>query len=73
LEFIVLWFLFGIVAALIGKNKGQGCLGFIVGFLLGPIGLIIMIFTRGNRRRCPHCKELINKDASVCPHCRREV
>lgn len=23
-------------------------------------------------RECPHCKSAIRRDASVCPHCRRE-
>jgi hypothetical protein len=23
-------------------------------------------------RACPHCKEIMQRDASVCPHCRRE-
>lgn len=73
MEILFIWFLFGIVAAIIGAQKGQGCLGFIAGFLLGPFGLIIMIFTKGNRVACPHCKELIRKDATVCPHCQREV
>lgn len=26
----------------------------------------------GALRECPHCKEAMRRDASVCPHCRRE-
>jgi len=25
-----------------------------------------------SRRQCPHCQEAMRRDASVCPHCRRE-
>jgi len=70
---IFFWLLFGIVAALIGSQKGQGCLGFILGVLLVPFGILIIIFTGGNRISCPYCKERIRPDAIVCPHCQREI
>jgi predicted amidophosphoribosyltransferase len=45
---------------------------FIIGVLLGPFGILIALFSQGNRKRCPHCRELIDKDATVCSHCHRD-
>jgi len=58
---------------MIGSKKGEGLLGFIVGFLLGPIGLLMTILSKGNRETCSFCKESIHKDATVCPHCQKEI
>jgi hypothetical protein len=33
--------LWGIIAWLVGNGKGNGCLGCILGLLLGPFGLLI--------------------------------
>lgn len=56
--------------------------GFLVGALLGnlqlkrdPKGqpeLSTIPADKGSIRECPHCKELMRRDAGVCPHCRRE-
>jgi len=70
---IFIWLLFGIVASIIGSQKGSGCLGFMLGILLGPFGVLIMIFVPGNRRTCPYCKELIHKEAARCPHCQKDL
>jgi hypothetical protein len=70
---LAVWLFFGIVAALIGQRKGEGCLGFIVGVLFGPFGLLFVIFSSGNRMACSACREKIHKDASICPHCRTGV
>jgi len=74
------------VGGLITSSKGQGAAtGIVLGFLLGVIGLIIALVMRpaprGDRpgtrvalrtRECPHCRELMRRDASVCPHCQRD-
>jgi hypothetical protein len=70
---IPLWGLFGIVAAIIGARKGEGFTMFVVGVLLGPFGILIAIFSQGNRKTCPHCRELIHEDATVCSHCQRDL
>ena len=39
-----IWFGFGVWAAYIAKDKsGGGCGGFLLGLLLGPVGLIIAL------------------------------
>jgi hypothetical protein len=73
MEFIGFWLLCGIVAAMIGRRKGAGCVGFVVGLILGPIGIIIALVMKGNRKACPFCKELVNRDATVCPHCQKDI
>jgi len=70
---IPLWVLFGIVAAMIGAKKGEGYFGFQLGILLGPFGILIALFLKGNRKTCPHCFELIHKEATVCSHCQRDL
>jgi hypothetical membrane protein len=71
--FLFIWLIFGIVGAMIGKQKGEGFLGFIIGMLLGPIGILAVLFSSGNRKVCPACKEHIHRDATRCPHCREEL
>ena len=72
MEFIFIWLACGVIAAIIGNRKGEGCLGFIIGFQLGPLGIIIACFSKGNRKTCQYCKELIHKDAIVCPKCQKD-
>lgn len=63
------WLLFGFIAGIIGSRKGAGCASFLWGFLLGPFGILIAIFRKGDTVTCPYCKENIRKDALVCKHC----
>lgn len=72
-----MWLGWMLVGALIGVSAAQRrgfsvAGGVIGGLLLGPLALL-MFFASGNRVRCPHCQEWINKKATVCPHCQREV
>jgi hypothetical protein len=88
MEFLlVFWLLFGIVTAVVMQNKGRsGCGGFALGFLLGPIGLIIALvlsadhrelekseLQSGKMRKCPHCAELIRPEANKCRFCGSNV
>jgi hypothetical protein len=67
-------------AGLIWSRKGGSpAAGFLIGLLLGLLGLIIVLVgtprgarTTAARRECPHCTQPMRRDASVCPHCRRE-
>jgi predicted amidophosphoribosyltransferase len=70
---IIPWFLFGIIAAAIGAKKGEGCLSLILGLLLGPIGILIVLLSKGNRQTCPYCRELVHKDAAICRHCGKSL
>jgi Short C-terminal domain len=75
-----------LVGRRITENKGRGAgQGMMYGFLLGWIGVIIAATLKDLRpeqaqitanqkaamyRECPHCKEPMRRDATVCPHCR---
>jgi hypothetical protein len=80
--FIIVWIGLGIVGAMISNNKGNsGFGGFILGVLLGPIGLLIAFFSSdndqakrektGHTKKCPFCAEYVKFDAIICKHCGR--
>ena len=72
-----MWFIIWVVSVLIstaiGSKKGNPISGFIVGILLGPIGVILAILSSDNTRiNCKYCAENIRKEAVICPHCQRD-
>lgn len=79
---LVVAIFFGFIGALISSSKNQGAfIGFLLGGLLSLLGIIILLFLKEKPkplpidkmvRECPHCKESMRADASVCPHCQRE-
>ena len=70
---VIIWLLCGIVGAMIGSGKGSGGTGFILGILFGPLGILIAIFMKGDRRRCPSCHEYIDPTAKKCPKCQTDL
>src|SRR3954467_165355 len=66
----ILW---AIVGVIIGGRKGKALSGLLWSFLCGPFGVLIVVLDKGNRRECPFCVEQIHREASVCPHCQREL
>jgi hypothetical protein len=82
MELFVFWLLCGVVAAVVVSSKGgSGFVGFLVGALLGPLGIIIAFFmgndkgleeknlASGTKKKCPKCAELVLSEAMVCKHC----
>jgi hypothetical protein len=63
----------GAIAAMIGSKKGEAGMAFFIGLIFGPFGILFAILSNGNRIDCPHCRERINRKASICPHCRKEL
>lgn len=67
-----IWILFGIGAANIAKSKGEsGGEWFVIGFLLGPFGLLFALFSGG--KKCPYCRSSIHKAATKCPKCQSNL
>jgi len=84
---LLFWLMCGAIAYYIYQGKGRaGCWGFIVGFMLGPLGIVYALvrspdtarmerkeIEAGRAKPCPHCGEIIRAEAHVCRHCGREV
>lgn len=81
---VILWIVPIFVANSIGKSKLRE--GLLYGLLLGWLGVLILavlpaVSPENSRmkpqgpqyRECPNCKERMRADASVCPHCQRDV
>lgn len=76
----------GVTAAIIAHVRGGDAIGaFVLGFLLGPFGVVWAYFLladedshdsrmieTGYRKLCPSCQEVARPKAEVCPHCRRD-
>jgi hypothetical protein len=70
---VLIWFASIVIGISVGSKKGEGCISFAMCFLLGPIWLPVVLLSRGNRYACPFCKEMINKQAIICPHCKQSL
>jgi hypothetical protein len=78
---------FGFWTSSVYKKKGRSPgWGFVLGFCLSWIGLIIAFnlaetdakkaesipIQKVDEMKCPHCLEFIKKGATVCKHCRND-
>lgn len=65
----------GLIPAAIARRKERSFLGWwAFGFLIWPVALIAsVIVDNPYRYRCPYCAEQVRAEATVCPHCRREL
>lgn len=87
MEILIFWLLMGVVSSVVMSQKGRSsCAGFLLGVLLGPIGLIIALVLKkdqeqinraewqdGKVRQCPQCAEYIKSEARKCRFCGSEV
>jgi hypothetical protein len=66
--------LLALIPAKIAANKGRSFwlwYGFGIAFWI--IALIAALVAKDARPRCPYCAEPVRAEASVCPHCHREM
>ena len=57
MEWLICWLAFVIIATLAGAARGQGPSGFLWGFLLGPLGLLIVLFLPNKVREAERLEE----------------
>ena len=74
--FLIVAILIGLLPAVIASSKGYS---FMLWWLYGAALFIValphslMLGPGGTKRKCPFCAETIRTEASVCPHCQRDL
>ena len=69
----VIGIVFGTVTANVAVSKGRnGGTWFFIGFLSGPIGLIISLCLP-KKQKCPYCAELVKTNAIKCRFCHESL
>jgi ribosomal protein L37AE/L43A len=81
--YLIVALLCGAICTSIYQSKGRpGSSGFLLGFLFGPLGVLIAAvlsadtrhleeveLRQGSRKKCPDCAESVMKEARKCKHC----
>ncbi|MGF1693169.1 hypothetical protein [Photobacterium kagoshimensis] len=75
---IVFWLcfylFFFILAVAIGYHKGNLVAGILLGYVLGPIGVLLLCLSKDRKHiTCPYCDAQIHKRSYFCPKCREKV
>jgi hypothetical protein len=81
LQLLIVFFFFGLSAAVIAKIKGNGPGGiitwFLIGFCIPFVGVLTAMFYRYEnhelRRECPKCHRVVMLYDAVCMHCGEEL
>lgn len=87
LTFIVIVVLIGLIPAAVAAGKGRSFVGWwLYGSLLFIVALPHSLMLKpdqrkidrralsaGDLKKCPHCAELIRRDAAVCRYCQRDA
>lgn len=62
------------IGAIIGQKKNRPGAGIFWGFLLGPIGwVIVLLGPHAGFIKCPHCGGEIPHRQATCAHCNKPV
>jgi hypothetical protein len=82
---LLLWLACGLIGALVGADKGLTGFGFLAGFVLGPIGVLVVAVMQPRpqpagsttlapgMRTCPACAESVRAEATICRYCQRDL
>ena len=69
IAYLFVWLLLGGIGAAIGQKKGRTGAGFLWGFLLGPIGWLVIGLGPSLLPKCPECGGEIVQGAKKCKNC----
>ena len=58
-----------VVGYFIGKSKGRATGGVLLGFLVGPLGWLLVAVGPDRRPKCPLCKGAVEAGATKCKNC----
>ncbi|ABZ78540.1 hypothetical protein Shal_4000 [Shewanella halifaxensis HAW-EB4] len=62
------------VSIAIGYCKGNMVAGALLGYVLGPVGVILMLLSKNRKMLpCPECGDRIHRHTYICPHCQQKV
>ncbi len=65
------YLLFFFSSVLIGLINGHLIAGVLLGYLLGPIGVVLMYLSKDKKHMiCSHCNASINVNSCLCPQCK---
>lgn len=67
--FLILFFLASLSASFAGRRGGNPGVWFIIGFILGPLGLLTSLLVFANQIACPICLRSVKYGASRCSWC----
>lgn len=70
---LIVWVFCGIGATYVASDRGaNGSLWFVLGFLLGPLGLAAS-FMAGDNAECPSCRKRVHPKAEKCSDCQTQL
>lgn len=65
----VAWPLWPFLAGFIGQQKGQALTGFLMGLVVGPLGVLLILLSESPWLQCGNCKMWVPRAAKACGHC----
>jgi hypothetical protein len=69
LEFAVGWIICVLLGGFIGGFRGRRSFGAFLGFLLGPLGWVIILCMSDCRKKCQYCGGSVPDCVRKCMHC----
>ncbi len=71
---LILAFFLGLIPAFIAQRKGHSFVTWwIFGFFALIVALPMALLAKDKRPRCPECAEIVQPEATRCPHCQSEI
>lgn len=62
------------VSIAIGYRKGNVVAGALLGYVLGPVGVVLMLLSKDRKMlSCPECHKRVHRYTYICPYCQQKV